>query len=145
MSRALWWSKGEGGVLMSEVPQYLSSPTSPQRRIEPPLSIPLICTGARWSPATCGAHQGARKRRFAPALRAGWAAPGATYLHPGGNPGENLKSISHRCHPILVAFVWELTKETIYLPMGCLQGGQTCRGGPEQASSILLRSYPLRF
>jgi len=29
---------------------------------------------------------------------------------PGGNPGVNLKSISHRCHPILVAFVWELTK-----------------------------------
>ena len=30
--------------------------------------------------------------------------------HPGGNPEANLKSISHRCHPILVAFVWELTK-----------------------------------
>jgi len=43
--------------------------------------------------------------------------------HPGGNPGANLKSISHRCHPILVAFVWELTKETIHLPLGCLQGG----------------------
>ena len=36
--------------------------------------------------------------------------------HPGGNPGANLKSISHRCHTILVAFVWELTKETIDLP-----------------------------
>ena len=43
--------------------------------------------------------------------------------HPGGNPGANLKSFSHRCHPILVAFVWELTKETIDLPLGCLQGG----------------------
>jgi len=43
--------------------------------------------------------------------------------HPGGNPGQNLKSIPHRCHPILVAFVWELTTETIYLPLGCLQGG----------------------
>jgi len=43
--------------------------------------------------------------------------------HPGGNLGANLKSISHRCHPILVAFVWELTKETIHLPLGCLQGG----------------------
>jgi len=43
--------------------------------------------------------------------------------HPRGNPEANLKSISHRCHPILVAFVWELTKETIYLPLGCLQGG----------------------
>ena len=43
--------------------------------------------------------------------------------HPGGNPGANLKPISHRCHPILVAFVWELTEETIDLPLGCLQGG----------------------
>ena len=44
-------------------------------------------------------------------------------LHPGGNPGANLKSISHRCYLFEVAFVWELTKETIYLPLGCLQGG----------------------
>ena len=29
--------------------------------------------------------------------------------HPGGNPEANLKSISHRCHPILVVFVWVLT------------------------------------
>jgi len=43
--------------------------------------------------------------------------------HPGGNPGANLKSISHRWHPILVAFVWELTKGTIVLPLGCLKGG----------------------
>ena len=44
--------------------------------------------------------------------------------HPGGNPGANLKSISHRCHPILVAFVWELTKETIDLPLGRLAPGR---------------------
>ena len=43
---------------------------------------------------------------------------------PGGNPRAKLKSMSHRCHPILVAFVWELTKETFHLPMGCLQGGE---------------------
>ena len=70
-------------------------------------------------------------------------------IHPGGNPEANFKSISHRCHPILVAFVWELTKggkglfinsqtrplhanegnlsqETIDLPLGCLQGGARC-------------------
>jgi len=47
----------------------------------------------------------------------------STPNHPGGNPGANLKSISHRCHPILVAFVLELTNETIYLPLGFLQGG----------------------
>ena len=49
--------------------------------------------------------------------------------HPGGNLVANLKSISHRCHPILVAFVWELTKETICLPLGCLQGGDRPRPG----------------
>ena len=43
--------------------------------------------------------------------------------HPGGNPGANLNSISHRCYLFEVAFVWELTKETIVLPLGCLQGG----------------------
>ena len=48
---------------------------------------------------------------------------GRESVHPGGNPGANLKSISDRCHLILVAFVWQLTKETIELPMGCLQGG----------------------
>ena len=41
-------------------------------------------------------------------------------FHPGGNPGANLKSISHRCHPILVEFVWELTQENIDLLLGCL-------------------------
>ena len=49
--------------------------------------------------------------------------PALLPYHPGGNPGANLKSISHRCHPILVAFVWELTEETIDLPLGCLQCG----------------------
>jgi len=46
-----------------------------------------------------------------------------TAHHPGGNSGANLKSISHRCYLFEVAFVWELTKETIGLPLGCLQGG----------------------
>ena len=35
----------------------------------------------------------------------------------------NLKSISHRFHLFKVASVWELTKQTIHLPLGCLQGG----------------------
>jgi len=43
--------------------------------------------------------------------------------HPGGNPGANLNSISHRSYLFEVAFVWKLTKETIHLPLGCLQGG----------------------
>ena len=36
----------------------------------------------------------------------------------------NLKSIAHRCHPTLVAFVWELTKDIIDLPLDCLQVGE---------------------
>ena len=44
-------------------------------------------------------------------------------IYPGGNPGANLKSISHRCCLREVAFEWELTKETIDLPLSCLQGG----------------------
>ena len=39
-------------------------------------------------------------------------------LHHGGNPGAILKSISHKCYLFEVAFVWELTKETIVLPLG---------------------------
>ena len=35
----------------------------------------------------------------------------------------NLQSISHRCHPILMAFVWEFTKATNHMPLGCLQDG----------------------
>jgi len=55
-----------------------------------------------------------------------WVARGSWQQgsRPGGNTEANLKSISHRCHPVLVAFVWELTEETIYLPLGCLQGGE---------------------
>ena len=48
------------------------------------------------------------------------------YLHAllyRGNPGANLKSISHRSYLFEVAFVWALSKETIQLPLGCLQGG----------------------
>jgi len=46
-----------------------------------------------------------------------------TCIHPGGNPGANLESIPPRCHPILVACIWESTQETIDLPLGCLQCG----------------------
>ena len=38
-------------------------------------------------------------------------------------PPANLQSISHRCYLREIAFEWELTKETMYLPLGCLQGG----------------------
>jgi len=46
--------------------------------------------------------------------------------HSGGNPGANLKRISHRCYLREIVFEWELTNAPIYLPLGGLQGG-TCR------------------
>ena len=52
--------------------------------------------------------------------------------HPGGNPGVNRESISHRRHPILVAFLWDLTKETINLPLGSPRGR---KGEPEIPSA----------
>jgi hypothetical protein len=38
--------------------------------------------------------------------------------------GQIFKSISHRCYLFEVAFAWELTSETIVLPVGCIQGGE---------------------
>ena len=46
--------------------------------------------------------------------------------HLGGNPVADLKSISHRCYLREVAFEKELTKNNMYLPLGCLQGGVSC-------------------
>ena len=74
-------------------------------------------------PSCLGSLKTKRSASFTRLSLAAICLPGKQH-HPGGNPGANLKSISHRCHPILVAFVWELTKETIYLPLGCLQGGE---------------------
>ena len=53
----------------------------------------------------------------------GGDTPTAQTPHPVCNPGANFKSSSHRCYLRGVAFEWELTTETIYLPLGCLQGG----------------------
>ena len=46
----------------------------------------------------------------------------------------NRKSISHRFHLFEVAFVWHLTKETIHLSLGCLQGG---RGAGLEAAEVM--------
>jgi len=51
----------------------------------------------------------------------------------------NLKSISHKCYLFEVAFVWELTEETIVLPLGCLQGGDD----PFCSSLLHLEPYTL--
>ena len=42
--------------------------------------------------------------------------------HPGVELRANLKSISHRCYLREVVFESDLTKETIHLPLSCLQG-----------------------
>ena len=42
---------------------------------------------------------------------------------PGGKPWANLEFISHLCCLFEDVFVWRLTKETMHLPLGCLQGG----------------------
>ena len=58
----------------------------------------------------------------------------------------NLKPISHGCHLFEVAFVWELTKETIHLPPGCLQGSSKPetrnKAEPEDAGEILFKRLP---
>jgi len=47
----------------------------------------------------------------------------------------NPKSTSHRCYILEVACVWELTKETIDQPLGCLQGGcEESQIGPAASS-----------
>jgi len=71
-------------------------------------------------PAYCGSSKNLKDIQAGGNFSALWFRS----LHPpGGNPGANLKSISHKCYLFEVAFVWELTKETIGLALGCLQGG----------------------
>ena len=64
--------------------------------------------------------------------------------HPGVELRANLKSMSHRCHLFEVAFLWELTQETIHLPLGCLQGGAAdpmVSGSTSQPSETLSPSF----
>ena len=83
-------------------------------------------------PSEFGIHTTA-KDRFWPRLELfssprrprGVQGPRHRGRHPGVELRANLKSISHRCHLFEMAFVWEVTKETIQLPLGCLQGGYT--------------------
>ena len=53
------------------------------------------------------------------------------HTHPGVDLRVNLRSISHRYRLFKVAFVRGLTKQTIHLPLGCLQGSiGVPEGGP---------------
>jgi len=76
----------------------------------------LLITSDMPCTRSCSSPPSSRKHTVpAPGL----SAVMISHLHPGGNPGVNIKSISHRCHPILVAC--DLTKETIDLPLGFLR------------------------
>jgi len=49
----------------------------------------------------------------------------------------NLKSISRRCHLFEVAFVWELTKEIIHLPLGCRERAGHASGEESQPVRVV--------
>jgi len=64
-------------------------------------------------------------------------SPLTTLHRPGVELRANLKSVSHERHLEDVAFVWELTKETIHLPPGCLQGRlSTTRAHPPRDTPV---------
>ena len=70
--------------------------------------------------------------------------------HPGVEVRANLKSISHRYYLFELDFLWELNKETIHLPLGCLQGGQgrtwaSAAGVPVRHAASLLAARALGF
>jgi len=78
-----------------------------------------VLNGTLWVDPTEPVEDGAHTVPPLPIL----STPMIPDSHPGVELRANLKSISHGCHLFEVAFVWELTKETIHLPLGCLQGG----------------------
>jgi len=100
------------------VVQVPPRPRSPAQRATPPRAL---CS-FRVTPIS---RERASACARVPLLRPLTSAPAQN--HPGVELRANLKSISHRCHLFEVAFVWELTKETIHLPLGCLQGGACAR------------------
>ena len=62
--------------------------------------------------------------------------------HPECQPGANLEPISHRCYLREVASERDLTKETIYLSLGCLQGGMVPTGRSQAGPITLSESGP---
>ena len=56
-----------------------------------------------------------------------------------GKPGPNLKSIIHRCYLQEVAFGRKLIKETIFLPLDCLQGGHSQQAGDAREVVVHVR------
>ena len=81
-----------------------------------------VAFSAQWCSLHCTLSTSAPP--LEPAASARLLAPSASApLHHGVEMRANLKSISHTCHHFDVASVRELTKETIDLPLGSLQGG----------------------
>ena len=71
---------------------------------------------------------------------AGGGRRGAAH-HPGVELRANPMSIFHRCHLFEVAFVRGLTRETMHLPLGCLQGGAGV--GKQEGAGGALHPQPL--
>ena len=51
----------------------------------------------------------------------------------------NLSQFPHRCRLRKVAFEWVLTREAIFLPLGCLQGGSALNVSSALTSSSRTR------
>jgi len=83
--------------------------------------------------AFCAASAG-KCRLLAPEVKKAAESTASGFI-PRPNPGANLKTISHRCYLFEVAFVWDLTKKPIDLPLGCLQGGPRPTAGLLRLSS----------
>ena len=92
--------------------------------------------------ATCGSSRARKGIRCAPNPPPPNSSHGASrsHSHPGGNPGANIKTISHKYYIREEEFECELTKETIYLPLGCLQGGTAAELHAPTACAYVKRS-----
>ena len=104
------------GILLH---QHLSPPARGADSPSFPLGLFLSCRDG----VAVQIRQHWTRQRVARGQHPSSPARGAYSPSPGGNPGANIKSISHRCYLRKEALKWELTKDIIYLPLGCLQGG----------------------
>ena len=111
------WDVGAGRIWLRSPPTSVPSPLHRTELLTNDGDAMPLASAAKGI-ASAPPHAAARSEPAGQSSVSRLATP-----HPGGNPWANLKSISHRCYLFEIAFVWELTKETIHLPLGCLQGG----------------------
>ena len=119
----LYRQKGFNFFLLS----YQAAPLSRnQKPVRTPLqkseNTPLLKSGSK-SVCACAPH--------VPRGCTSWSRP------PGVELRAHLKSISNSCHFFEVLFVWELTQETVHLPLGCLQGGSWKSDEPERLIALV--------